>query len=205
MSTGVRMPLELAEAAAGYLRGCWGLTHADVTVVGSVRRRRPQVGDVELCVPIEPAADDGLYRVLIDSANTEAGLFGGDPDVPPISVQAGLRPGFKAARLVVHIKHNGADLPLPVEVYRFAPEGRAWSLIMRTGPSPFGIYFLRRWKAAHGMRGSQVASMNGLLVDHAGEVVPVTDEREAFERAQIRWVEPEARDEFAAFLERTKS
>lgn len=197
MSEGARLPLAVAEGAAGYLLNCWGVAGKDATVVGSVRRGREQVGDLEICMPVERADRDEMYKTIHASATQSAGLFEAPSDLPPITVVQGLRPGFKNARLIVHITHHGTPYRLPVEIYRFEPEGRAWSLIMRTGPRDFGVFFLRRWKAAFGISDGR-ASRDGLLIDRWGIVVPIHDEREAFDRCGLGWVDPLRRDAIAS-------
>jgi len=200
MSAGERLPLSVAEGAAGYLLNAWGVAEKDATVVGSVRRGRQDVGDLEICMPLERPDRDEMYKTIHASATQEGGLFEAPADVPPITVVQGLRPGFKQARLIVHISYEGRPIALPVEIYRFEAGARAWSIIMRTGPRDFGMFFLRRWKAAYSIPASQVASSEGMLVDRYGKPVPISGEREAFDRAGIGWVDPLERDRFAATI-----
>lgn len=197
MSTGTRIPLDMARTAAGYLLHCWGVDTGDATIVGSVRRGRPDVGDLEVCVPVEPPDRDLLFQAMHASAHADAGLFGAPADVPPLTIVKGLRPGFKQARVVAHVQYEGRPFDLPVEIYRFEPGARGWALIMRTGPAEFGKWFLGRWKRHFDIPTEQPASVEGYLVDRHGARVPIDDEEECFRRIGIGYVRPEQRDEFA--------
>lgn len=202
MSTGTRIPLEMARTAAGYLLHCWGADAADATIVGSARRGRPDVGDIEVCVPVEPPEHDRLFKAMHASVHQQDGLFQGPSDLPPLTIVQGLRPGFKQARVVAHVKYRGSPFDLPVEIYRFEPGARAWSLIMRTGPKEFGQWFLGRWKRQFSIPTEQPASVEGCLVDRYGHRVPIDDEAECFRRCGIGFVAPDRRD---AFMESLRS
>ena len=69
MSTGPRLPLATADALAAQLMARWGMAAPACGVVGSVRRRKPDVGDLELIAPLPPdgAKIDQLYEVIADA------------------------------------------------------------------------------------------------------------------------------------------
>lgn len=200
MSTGARIPLDMARTAAGYLLHCWGVDNGDATIVGSVRRGRPDVGDLEVCVPVEPPDHDRLFQAMHASAHTQGGLFTGPSDLPPLTIVKGLRPGFKQARVVAHVKYEGQPFDLPVEVYRFEPGARGWALLMRTGPADFGRWFLGRWKRHFSIPQEKPASVDGFLVDGYGVRVPIDDEAECFRRIQSGVIAPDRRDAFVESL-----
>ena len=197
MSTGTRIPLEMARTAAGYMLHCWGADAGDATIVGSARRGRPDVGDIEVCVPVEPPDQDQLFQAMHACVHQQDGLWAPSSDLPPLTIVQGLKPGFKQARVVAHVIYQGQPFDLPVEIYRFEPGARGWALIMRTGPAEFGRWFLSRWKRHFGTPQEKPASVEGFLVDSYGARVPIDDEEECFRRIGIGYVRPEQRDEFA--------
>lgn len=200
MSAGTRIPLAVAEAAATYLLVCWGLDGGDATIVGSVRRRKLDVGDLEICVPWSPPECDELYKAIHASANQQDGLFEGPSDTPPLTIVKGVKPGFKAARVIAHVRHNDCPLDIPVDIFRFMPGARGWSILMRTGPAEFGQWFLGRWKRHWGTTQDQLASINGCLVDQYGKRVQIDDEVGCFAKINIGYVQPEQRESFMAHM-----
>ncbi len=68
MSTGTRIPLARAQAAAAYLIDLWALEGAHV--VGSVRRQRAEVGDLEMVCYLMPAEADTVYRNIKATMST---------------------------------------------------------------------------------------------------------------------------------------
>lgn len=228
MSEGPRLPLGQADRACAALLDRWGMTEllADHTpacmVVGSVRRRCVDVGDLELVAPLPPAwqekkigpAEDGLFRRINATMRnpwrppTENLFLVNAPDVPqsadPIGVAVtGLKPGFLLANLRLEPKHL-AVRELACQVYRYTPQNRGWMLIERTGPKSFGKWFLWKWKQAFGIPVGDArfkASVENHLVNLDGKVVPVHDEAEAFRLARVNPVPPEHRDDFMERLQ----
>ena len=202
MSTGPRMPLTAADAAARHLMMLWKMPKGAI-VVGSVRRRKPDVGDLEILAPLPTGnhrqGDDLFYAIDASINPQRAGMFGagGEPIGRAIS---GLGPGFKTARLEVALEIDGARLVLPVQIFRATPASWGWKTVMYTGPDDFGKYVLWRWKAVHGIEPSRQASIDGHLVDAEQRIVPVPSEQDVFRIARIPWVEPEARQDEAARL-----
>lgn len=202
MSTGPRLPLEVADALAAKLMARWKMAAPACGVVGSVRRRKPDVGDVELIAPLPPAGpkDDPLYELIADDLGLRDGLF--IPEVPPMGKAVeGVKPGFKAASMGINCR-IGADLEelVGVQVFRYTPENRGWQWIMRTGPEDFGKWFLWQWKTVFGipLGDGHPASHEGHLVDPSGIVVPVEDEEACFRIIRRPFIAPEHR---AAFVE----
>lgn len=227
MSEGPRLPHAKAASVAAALFEKWELTSlladhsAACVVVGSVRRRLEEVGDLEIIAPLPAgwesrklaAADDPLFRRInatmsnpwTDEAN---GLFvterittePGGPD-PIGQAVRGLKPGFLAASLIVE-PWDGVSIP--VQVYRYSPDNRGWLLIERTGPRDFGMWFLGQWKRRFGIPlgdAGRPASVKGHLIDVASKVVSVPTEEEAFRLAGIQPVPPERRDAFMQHLQ----
>lgn len=223
MSTGPRIPLARAEAVASTVMELWRMRAPACAVVGSVRRRKVDVGDIELIAPLpdclcqeldpfkpEPppatAETDPLFSMIRSTCGKAPDLF--DPNPPPPVARAveGLKPGFLAASLEVNIAGavvgaGGEALPVNVQVFRYTPGdrgSRGWCELMRTGPQDFGIWFLMQWKERMQIRAGGRGSIEGWLVDPHGKRVPTPDEEACFRLIQRPFVPPEEREEFAA-------
>ena len=220
MSQGVRIPLATAQRVATFLFERWGMDSATCLVVGSVRRERPTVGDLEILAPLPQEAvrggvagpigpeHDPLFRRINASmqhpwCHEGGALFAKPATEGPIDVigdaVSGLAPGFRSLNLRVFGKAGPQDpvAELPVQVYRSTPANHGWMMVMRTGPAEFGQWFLHQWKLAHGIpvgNAAHPASLNGHLVDARRAVVPVLTEREAFDKAGLTYIEPRLRD-----------
>lgn len=204
MSAGPRIQLGAAQAAAAVLMKLWELP-AESMIVGSVRRGRRDVGDLEL---LTPAVDRSIARnsdavyVAIDRTVRPGGtgLFGGGESGPTQQMGEalkGLQPGFLAASLRMSLRINGDELVLPVQVFRARPEAWGWAAIMRTGPDDFNKYILTRWKKAFGIPDTAPASVSGQLVDVQGVPVETRTEADVFRLARMTTVEPGDRDGYA--------
>lgn len=194
MSAAPRLPLARALRVADVLFDRWGLDRVTCHLVGSCRRERPDVGDIEIIAPAAPKARDTLAGRIAATMDGE-GIFAGAEAGPKIGrVVQGLKPGFLACSLVV----RPYDTEIPVQVYRYTPENYGWVMLMRTGPGEFGKWFLSAWKKRHGIPAALPASAAGHLVDASGKIVPVADEAAAFALCGVAWVAPERREAFVA-------
>lgn len=227
MSVGLRIPLGRADAVAAAIMRLWDMNAPACAVVGSVRRRKAEVGDIELIAPlpevctrpIDPLgpkpekptdATDPLYARMLATTGADAGLFEPDPPPPVARAVEGLKPGFLAASLEVNIAGiagpaDGAAMPIPVQVYRYTPGergNRGWIELMRTGPREFGIWFLTQWKAAQECTGDRRGSIDGWLVDRYGVRVPTPSEDDCFRLIRRAFVPPEERQAFVEAEER---
>jgi hypothetical protein len=216
MSTGERIPLEDADRTVEYLFRRWNLDREACMAVGSVRRRRESVGDIELVAPCwNGAGVDVVFESIaatmegeITDARTaiESNLFapGREPRVIPKvqpligTVAQGCRPGFLHARIRLR-RRDGSTFAC--EVYRYTPANRGWITLMRTGPGEFGRFFLRFWKRAHNIPETREASSEGHLRDARGEIIPVPTEEECFRLCGMKFIDPRDRDSQAAAWE----
>lgn len=202
MSAGPRIPYAIAKDAAAWLAGEWGLARFDGLVVGSVRRGRLDVGDIEFaCRGVAPGERDDLFDAIAQTMGTD-GLFGSGT-VPMTREVRGFKLGFSAAALTVSLQHQETGLEidnLPVQVNRWASDdsNRGWTTLRCTGPAEFGRWFLGRWKRRYGIPPEREASIDGRLVDRHGIVVPTPDEATCFSRLQIDFIPPEQRQQVAA-------
>lgn len=213
---GTRITLEQAERfvaalfarRVGFFATIEAAAREGIEVVGSIRRRRETVGDIEIIAPMPRAADpekvqsseDRLFRELnlcvsnpwVDGSGS---LFAAAPDTSRAFGTAvrGLKPGFKACSL--RLAAYGVEVGF--DVFRYDPLNAGWVKLCRTGPSEFGQWFLGRWKERMGIPvgdPKRQASVDGYLVDDRGNVVPVGSEEEAFRLIGANFVPPERRD-----------
>lgn len=195
MSEGPRIQLGVAQRAAAALMYIWDMAEPACMVVGSVRRGRETVGDLEFIAPHAPRGGAGG---LFDPAAPDALFDAIDQTVKKgnATVVRGLKPHFLAASLTLRMKSPDGRFVIPVQVFRYTPANRGWVEIMRTGPDEFGRLFLHTWKEKHGITEGQ-ASIDGHLVDRLGMRVSVASEAEAFEKCGLPAVEPRDRARYA--------
>jgi len=215
MSTGERMPLVAAQDAAAYLMQQWGMASPACMVVGSVRRQKPDVGDLEFIAPLPAEGQrDDLYERIAGSLPpppaAEGGLFGAPAAIVKAealrgTVVKGLKAGFRCCELVVELrrKSTGTWHQIPVQIHRYTPENRGWIELMRTGPSDLGIIYLERWKKQYGL-GDGEASRAGHLRNSYGDIVPVRTEQEAFEKCGLPFVPPERRTAWVESIQQAR-
>lgn len=199
MSVGARIALADVRLVVTALCQAWALDPSTCFIVGSARRQRPDVGDLEILAPVEPAGKDTLFTRIESTLDAPDGLFGALAGNVPAMGRAvsGVKPGFLEASLVM--RPLGFDIP--VQVYRYTPDNLGWSVIHRTGPRDFGVWFLTKWKKAWGIPlgvEDRPASIDGHLVDAGRNVIPVPSEERAFELAGLKYIDPWTRDAFAS-------
>lgn len=193
-----RLPLAYAQQVARtFIERLRPVTH-DLEVVGSVRRQRPDVGDIELIAPLPAAGQPDLLfdalaqRFPAGDGGDDDGLFTPTRKVEPWGVPSrGLREGFKAASLLLQLK-SPRERVCKVEVYRYTagPAGNyGWIKILRTGSADFGQALLTLINDRH--RGH---SLDGFLTDSQGRKLRQDTEEAVFELAGVEYVPPEHRD-----------
>jgi hypothetical protein len=208
MSAGDRLLLQDALAAAACIQDMWGLRGPDVLLVGSARRQRPDVGDLEFtCRAPAEGGPDVLFEAM-DRTMAVEGLFGAST-VPVAKPLKGFKRGFGYCDVLVdlHRQDNGAEFQVRVQIHRWAWDGanRGWIELMRTGPTDFGQWFLHAWKRHHGIQPEADASRDGRLIGVDGVPVPTPREEDAFTACGLTWIEPERREAFMANLNRNRS
>lgn len=171
-------------------------------MVGSVRRGRLEVHDIEIIAPLaQENTLDRLWLAIRDNVADEGGgLFAASgPAKPVLRVVKGLAPLFRHVRLQVALR--GTDDWLPIEIYRYdtttEKANRGWIELMRTGPTEFGQWFLTQWHKRWELRPDKPASVEGYLRDEHQAIVPVETELQAFEKCGIAYVAPDQRDAVA--------
>lgn len=190
------MELATAHKLALRLLELWDPTGRGL-VVGSILRRKPEVGDVDLLIPspAEGAQVDVVHERMQRSVFEpgEANLFA-EPhrdEAQHFDPVMGFVPGFKHTRLRCDTEARegwpaGCE-PFHVEVYRATletPSNFGWIQIVRTGPEEHG-----RAVVAH-IRRMGMKAEGGYLFDAYGQVQHTPTEQDAYRVLGLRWVEP---------------
>lgn len=183
--TTTRIPLAVADRIADWLVGQMNPPRmGGIEVVGSVRRRKSDVGDIEFIAPM-PARDDNLFRQLDRILRTDGVLFD-SPDAIGDRVR-GVHDGFRMAAFTVKPPPGMWPHYVAVQVYRYTPENRGWIEAVRTGPAEFGRDVL-----VPALKRAGYQARDGSIWSRHGEVV-VRSERDLFHLIGMAWVEPDRR------------
>lgn len=183
-----RWPLEFAKMVADILVAKLGPHCKRIQVAGSIRRRKPMVGDIELlCIPdvvtltnlfgeeteTLDALDQGIKELI------EAGFLDYRLN------RAGQRLGYGPAnKFLVHVASG-----MPIDIFATTEKKWAMSLVVRTGPAKMNI---RLMKAARdrGLRGH--AYGDGFTLPD-GSPLPCRSEEEVFAAVGWPYLPPEER------------
>ncbi len=188
MSTGTRFLLMEAEVIAGSLVSVINSACERMEIAGSIRRARPDVGDIELvAVPRIETEADGMFgqrqiNRLTERLDTlvDADVLSAHPTDP--------KRGERYSKLIDPLSG------LQVDVFSATPETYGLILLIRTGPAAYSQRFVTDLRG----RGLHVAS--GQL--HRGglgcgayecEVVPTPEETDVYAAAGWPFVRPEMR------------
>ena len=168
-TTANRIPLAAADKIAGsVLRQL--RPHCDrIEIAGSVRRRRPTVGDLEIvCIP-KPFEASPLFASGIATVVNQWPKVKGE----------------------LPCKYTQRLLPegISLDLFMVEPEGFGLQLAIRTGSARWSHEVLARSWVRAGYR-----SEGGLLRRQNGTVMPARTERELFDRIRLAWVAPEDRE-----------
>ena len=176
-------PLAEAERIAAALVADLEPHCARIAVAGSVRRRKEQVGDIEL-VAIPRYAPAGLFgdrttNLLWERLHARADAYrfvkGDHPDGRYYQLALPAQPG------------------LQVDLFLAQEDNWGLTLLVRTGSAAFSTAMLARWKRLQGIGREGQGSVDGRLVTRAGAVVPTPEEETVFHLLGMRPVPPERR------------
>lgn len=139
-----------------------------IAIAGSVRRRKAQVGDIEI-VAIPKPYDVGLFA----------------SGIAPI---VNRWPKIKGE---LPCKYTQRLLPQGIKLDLFIATAANWGLILaiRTGSAEYSHLVLARGWSARGWK-----SIDGMLHNSAGVAVPTPNEEDVFNAARVPWVPPERRE-----------
>lgn len=182
----MKSPLPLARAAAWADAFVGRIADActDVLVCGSIRRRKPEVGDIEI-----------VYAPLVTPVEVPGDLFGGAKielrdallERLDAAVAAGaIIPGSCLGRRFRQYRVPRLDAQLDLFVVRHPAQ---WGSIVaiRTGPADYSEWLMRR------ARHLGLQQINGHLEDNAGAVIETRTEEDYFRALRLDWVPPEHR------------
>jgi len=178
----VMTPLQQAEEIAGGIVADLTPFCHKVSIAGSVRRRKEQVGDIELvAIPrYEPAGlfgDRAANRLWEHLHARDAYRF-----------TKGDNPDGRYYQLALP-----AQSDLQVDLFLAQPDNWGLTLLVRTGSAAFSTAMLARWKRAQGIGREQPGSVDGRLVTRDGRAVPTPDEETIFRLVGMRPLPPEHR------------
>lgn len=204
-ATSTRLTPKQARTIADHLTKIWGLG-SDCLWCGSLRRERPDVGDLDLVAALPDGKDDPLFDRIdatLEKDQEQLGMFGQQPAKPIGVALRGHKPHFKAAYYELRTNWKteaGERITVGVNVFRYQPGNKGWTIVRCTGPADFGKMFLDAWKKRHGIAAGEdnPASIEGHLVDKYGVAIPTETEADAFRLCDMKYVEPNRRDQVAA-------
>lgn len=159
-----------------------------LTIAGSLRRGKAEVGDVELLfVSRTESRPDGLFeRKNIDLALEEIdrlvaiGMLAKRPNINGHTCWG------ETNRLAVHVGTG-----VPVDLFRTTEPHWFVSLVIRTGPAEHNIRMITA-AAERGLKLHAYASASG-FTDRHGNEVPCTSEPDVFRLCGVPWREPKDR------------
>lgn len=188
MTVKTRIPLAKARALAAQLVLDLGPYTERIMVAGSIRREKPDIGDVEL-----------LYVPRYEQAG-QVSLFDGlqQQDMMDVHLRESIRVGVFAKRLNAkntpigygelnkYLVHRQTGIAVDI----FATEARNWgmALIVRTGPAEFNVNLMARLKQT----GYQGHAYGG-ATDGNNEEIELPDEHAVFQLAGWDYIQPERR------------
>ena len=169
MSTGTRIQLDEACAIADDVITRLSLHCSRLQIAGSIRRRRPTIGDIEIvCLPhayeASPLFSSGIATVVNQ---------------------------WEKIRGELPCRYTQRLLPCGLKLDLFMPDPRGYGpqVAVRTGSAAWCQKVLAPAWVRAGFR-----SKDGVLHRDNGEVVPVHNECDLFGLIGLKWVKPEDRE-----------
>ena len=188
MSTGVRVPLAEAREVAVELTQLLRLSCHRIEIAGSVRRGKPDVGDIELvAVPIVEDEPDGMFDVRHVNRLTERVndlIVTGPLDSHPTDPKRGER--------YSKIVHSPSGLQ--VDLFSTSRESFGIIFLIRTGPADYSHRFVTDMRRRGFHVGGGQLHRGGLgCGTYACEVVPTYHETDVFAALDMTPVPAELR------------
>jgi DNA polymerase/3'-5' exonuclease PolX len=182
MSATTKTPLTAAQQTAVHIANTLAPFCHRIAVAGSIRRQRPQVGDIEI-VALPQRQTDLLGIVVPGLMPLEAFLLEKQVHI----IKGGYDPKKKAIQKYIQFQYGRYSVDL------FMPESPAhWGSIftIRTGSHDFNMWLMNT-------RAPQTAIrfINGLLYTWSRQLVPTPEEEDVFAALQMEFVPPNKRDD----------
>ncbi len=187
MSQGPRLPLHQAHNLATRIAAELEQYCQRIIIVGSIRRQRPNVGDIELVVIpkfMPSLLPDVPGESLLDMALTtwlKSGRL----------IQANRGETFKQF-FIPHLHGQGLNFKLEINVS--SPERWAVEVAIKTGSTAFSKQLVTK-RSKGGLLPSDCRITEGWQIWRGQDMLRFTEEREFIEFCCNRWVQPEARGE----------
>ena len=177
----VRWPLADALSIAGDIRRLLVPACERIEIAGSIRRQRPDVGDIELLCITKPSTLAPFYDDALDEL-IRGNDWGRETFSPRPSV-VGVTAYGKQNKLMLH-------LPTGIHVDIFSTESRYWgmALFVRTGPKDWNIKAMSRFKQLH-----MAGHAYGGITSASGQEIDCPDEETVFRNLGWRYVPPKER------------
>jgi len=209
LSAGTKRPWAEAMAIGVRLANELAVVCTRIKLAGSLRRRRPEVGDIEIVAELGDVPVDliGAMGPDIEGAHSIARTWGNVMKSGDRSIQVVLPDGMQVdVHLVVGLTCDGCGFRVPAATRSDTPlrcpscsgaafTGNCWGsqLAIRTGPVDLGVEVMQRLRK----RGFQHAQGRIVRMEDGG-VIPTPDEETYFALAGLPCLPPEQRDTPAA-------
>lgn len=176
MSTGAKMSLPFARNLAERMRAMLEPECERVEIAGSIRRQKPEVGDIEIVLIPLPLRD--LFGTPMFGANRIEERL--------------IREGFDLSKngdffKQAHLPNGGVNF----DIFITTPEKWGMVYTIRTGSADF-VHWLVTSKQQGGAMPSNMKAADGRLIRN-GETISTPDEADVFSAIGLKWVEPEQR------------
>lgn len=213
MSSGRKFPLAEAELIAHAWLARFQPLCARAEIAGSIRRRKPEVGDIEICILPEPA---GMYQLVTLLNRPDRAMAIHRDELRQLRARKETAEAKIKARLQELAAERGEPLRVKGEypgryVQLVLPEGLAldmficlpttWALnfFVRTGSVEFSAAMAERSKSlGYVWHEALVYRRDPESGDPTGASIQLREEKDVFELFKINWVAPERRSDGAA-------
>ena len=187
------MKLELAEHVAASFVDRIRPHCGRVAIAGSIRRRRPEVKDVEVVAEPKPS----LYPLILEMKNNLEVVMTrkrSDGGMPPFG------PKYYALSFL-YMEEGLPKAYYSVDLFCVTPPGDWWPIfLLRTGSADFNIWFVTKIKQFdYRFNGGHVEVLSGskTLADRKVDLwkpVKIGSEEELFKLCGLKFIPPEERD-----------
>jgi DNA polymerase/3'-5' exonuclease PolX len=188
MSDKKRYPLAEARKTAERLLKMLAPVCERIEIAGSIRRQKPEVGDIELLlIPRAEMVPDGLFdQKRIDLADVRIEQLLKRGVLEKRLNTAGFPTWGKQNKLAIDVFSG-----IPADIFATTIEGWFRSIVIRTGPKELNIALIQS-AAKRGVRVHAYGDC-GCEDMRTGKAIPVNSEREFFEICGMPYLEPHER------------
>lgn len=192
MSGTTRVPLLDAHAHAWALARALAHACERIEVAGSIRRRSPDVGDIEI-VAIPRRRTEVIPGLLEDDTREVDELQGAIETLLDVGMLAPHPTDPKRGERYTKLLHRPSGLQVDI----FWARQETWGLILaiRTGPADWSrrLVTIARARGYHVAGGELHRGMLGCPVGRTCELAPVPEERDVLSLLGLPWQDPEER------------